>query len=621
MSTTTTTTPAAQRSERADAVRGVVDLGITAATAYGRDDLTARLRSTRETLADRAVHVLVAGEFKQGKSSLVNALVGATVCPVDDDIATAVPTFLRHDDTAHAAVVHTDDVDPDLAPHELTGEDIAIADLHRFVTEQRHADADGVDREAKAVNVWLPRRILSGMVLIDTPGVGGLSSAHSTPTLGALPLADAVVFVTDASQELTRAEVDFLRTAHEACDRIVIALTKTDFYPGWRTIRDLNRGHLDAAGLDTRIVPVSAPLRNHAIRADDRQLNTESGYPGLIRILTDEIIDESASQAQGTAALDVVAVCNQLESQFRSEREALADPERAQAIVDELKETKARTEALRGQAGKWNQTLNDGIADLVADVEHDFRVRVRSMLKEADAAIENSDPADTWTEFEPWLYQRVAADVLVNYTYLRDAATSLSELVAQHFHDASGGVLDRLSVHNPMPLMSASTVAATVDTDRMGLGASGFTMLRGGYMGVLMMTMMGSMVGIAVGPVALGVGMILGRKTLREEKARQLATRRAQAKNTIRKYADDVAFHVNKDSRDTLRRVQRQLRDHYATRAEELHRSTSEALAAANAAAKKLESERVGRLKDIDAELGRIDALRDRAVALAPEVA
>jgi len=294
----------------------------------------------------------------------------------------------------------------------------------------------------------------------------------------------------------------------------------------------------------------------------------------------------------------------------------LTSPERAQAIIDELTETKERTEQLRSQAAKWNQTLSDGTADLVADVDHDYRSRTRLLIKDCDAAIDNSDPADTWPEFEPWLYQRVSHDVFENYAYLRNAATDLSELIAQHFRDASGDVLARLAVFNPDSMMTATTIDTTVDTDKMGARSSGFTLLRGSYMGILMFSMLGSMVGIALGPVAVGIGMLMGRKTLRDEKARQLTQRRAQAKNAVRKYTDEVSFHVNKDSRDTLRRVQRQIRDHYSSRAEELHRSTTDALKAANLAAKEHESDRVKRLADTKAELGRLATLRQRAEML-----
>jgi hypothetical protein len=77
---------------------------------------------------------------------------------------------------------------------------------------------------------------------------------------------------------------------------------------------------------------------------------------------------------------------------------------------------------------------------------------------------------------------------------------------------------------------------------------------------------------------------------------------------------------VGKDSRDTLRRVQRRMRDFFAARAEELHRSTSEALAGAQQAAKADETTRQKRLRDVDAELKRIGVLRDKALGLAPEL-
>jgi hypothetical protein len=55
-----------------------------------------RLRQARARLLDDQVRVLVVGEFKQGKSMLVNSLVSAPVCPVFDDIATAVSTVVRY---------------------------------------------------------------------------------------------------------------------------------------------------------------------------------------------------------------------------------------------------------------------------------------------------------------------------------------------------------------------------------------------------------------------------------------------------------------------------------------------------------------------------------------------
>ena len=74
---------AGARSPAVQSALSVVDLGRQATTAYARPDLSARLATTRKRLSDPAFHVFVIGEFKQGKSSLVNALLNAPVCPVD----------------------------------------------------------------------------------------------------------------------------------------------------------------------------------------------------------------------------------------------------------------------------------------------------------------------------------------------------------------------------------------------------------------------------------------------------------------------------------------------------------------------------------------------------------
>src|SRR5918998_2329262 len=96
---------AGERSSTVQQALSVVALGQQAATAYARPDLNDRLALTAKRLADPSFHVFVVGEFKQGKSSLVNALLNAPVCPVDDDIATSAPTAVRYGDEAAAAVL------------------------------------------------------------------------------------------------------------------------------------------------------------------------------------------------------------------------------------------------------------------------------------------------------------------------------------------------------------------------------------------------------------------------------------------------------------------------------------------------------------------------------------
>lgn len=587
----------------------VVDLALRACEAYRRPDLTGRLAAAQRTLADPAVHIVVAGEFKQGKSSLVNALVGAAICPVDDDVATAVPTYVRYGETPEARLLYDGDP-PSRSP-------IPIEDVRGHVVEGGRTALLPPDAPRVAgAEILLPRKLLSGgLVLVDTPGVGGLGSAHAAASLAAIAMADAVVFVTDAAQELTRSELDFVRYARRMCRTVICVLTKTDFYPAWRTIRDLDAGHLRSV-MDVPVVAVSSSLRAMAVKANDAALNTESGFADLVRFVSERVAGGAARQMAAKAMAEVTAVADQIIGQFETERAALADPEAARRVVDDLNATKARVDHLRSSAAKWSQTLSDGVADLSSDIDHDLRARIRVVLQEADDSVDDTDPADVWPQMESWLQSRISYELLSNYTLLRERADALSADVAEHFRVASGEIFDRLTVYNPTPLVSDTPVEHKIELERMKAGKQAMVALKSAYGGVLMFTMLGAMTGIALGPLSLGIGLVMGHKGLREEKKRQLNQRRLQARNAIRRYCDEVSFVMGKDSRDTLRRIQRELRDHYSERAESLAKSNTDALTAANEAAKRTQSERDARLRDLEAELNRLRQLKQRAEAV-----
>jgi hypothetical protein len=608
-------TAAAERDPIAQAT-AAVELGIKACDAYRRPDLSARLATAKGTLASPGIHIVVAGEFKQGKSSLVNALLGAAICPVDDDVATAVPTYVRYGPELQAEVLF------DSQPPRR--EAIAIDDVRRYVVEQSGNGTgpahplDGTGNRVAGVDVHLPRKMLtSGLVVVDTPGVGGLGSAHAAASLAAISMADAVLFVTDASQELTRTEVDFLRRARDLCGTVLCVLTKIDFYPSWRVIRQLDEQHL--RGEDGMpVLPVSSTLRSRAVRTNDTALNTESGFPDLVSFVNERVAARGAAKLAAEAAGEVTAVCRQLEMQFEAERAALADPEAAKRVIDELTAAKARVESLRSAAAKWMQTLSDGVADLSSDIDHDLRARIRNVIQEADDAMEVNDPADNWPEMEAWLQARTSYELLANYTLLRRRADDLSEQVGEHFREVSGDVLEQFAVYNPTPLLTQAQIDHNIKLEKMSVGKQTLVAIRSTYGGMIMFTMLSSMAHIALGPLGIGIGLVMGRKGLRDEKERQLQQRRGQAKNAIRRYCDEVSFVTGKDSRDTLRRIQRQLRDHYSARADELNRSNATALQSANDVAKRTQSERDKRLKDLDAELTRLRVLRERATAVSP---
>jgi replication fork clamp-binding protein CrfC len=100
-------------------------------------------------------------------------------------------------------------------------------------------------------------------------------------------------------------------------------------------------------------------------------------------------------------------------------------------------------------------------------------------------------------------------------------------------------------------------------------------------------------------PISLGAGLLLGRKSYQEEMENRLLRVRNEAKTNLRRFVDDVLFAVTKESRDRLKTIQRQLRDHYRGIADQTTRSINESLQATVAAARMGETGRNLRVTEL----------------------
>ena len=584
----------------------VVDLAISAAGAYGRPDMVTRLRPVRANLADPSYKVMVVGEFKQGKSSLVNALINAEVCPVDDDITTAVPTFIRYSPEPWAKIVSNDN-------GAVTERPIDFGELPALIT-----DIGGHDSGVDAAEIGVPRQLLqSGITLIDTPGVGGLGSAHTASTLAALPRADALVFVSDASQEYGRPELEFIRMARDVCPRVAFVLTKVDLYPEWKRIRDIDTEHLSRIGVDAEPIPTSALLRRHAIRTDDKLMNTESGYPVLVDFLRTHVADRGEQRSWSSAGELVVDIADQLDATFAAEEQALADPETIQAMADRFEDAKRRADELRSHA-----------ATLAGDAQRRNRRPERRLRSPTAGPNARHREGGRGRARHPRAPRRVGslrrmAEAARGGRHRRDLpgavgrADELSSAVADHFEDDRLTLGLDLDTTVPRSEQRKSRSGAGSTRTPQGVLGSGITAMRGTYGGFLMFGMLGQIAGLTMlNPATAVIGILMGGRAVRDEKQRQLTMRRQQAKATVRQFVDDASFELNKEIRDELRRLQRALRDHYSQCAEELNRSVAASLAAAKSAMQAGQAERDKRLRDVQAERVRIANLRQQAGTL-----
>jgi hypothetical protein len=600
-------------------VAELIDAASALTTARNRADLTTRLAATRHRLADDRVRVLVIGEFKQGKSQLVNALVRARVCPVDDDVATSVPTAVSYADAPIVTLVkhlgrdaNADDPDAP-APQRLERTEATLEELADHVA---HAGNPENREGLSQVEVGLPSGFLQGgLELVDTPGVGGLGSVRATATLAALPGADAVLLVSDAAQEYTAAEIEFAKHAVRLCPNLTCVLTKIDLYPEWRRIHQLNVEHLARAGIKAAIVPVSSTLRWLALELNDNDLNVESGFPQLATELTETVANAEALTAR-VVANSVLRVTEQLSAGLNAELGAAENPKTIEAITRDLRESRSRVAALRDRSARWQNTLADGVNDLTADIEYDLRDRMREILRSAEDEVELlGDPAVVWVEFAPWVEEQVAAAASANFVWAHERAQWLAGQVANHFAEDGQLTLPELQATSGQAMLAEIRPMA-LDGSEPTMGEKALTAVRGGYIGTLMFGMFSTVAGLALlNPFSVGAGLLLGGRSLREEKKRQLTRRQAEAKQAVRQYAEDVSFHVCKDSRDMLRQVQRQLRDHFTGVATELDLALQASVSTAEEAARANSADRdmlVRKLRQQEAAIASVEAAARR---------
>jgi hypothetical protein len=531
-----------------DPVLALVDLAGTAATAYARPDLSERLGRLRAAITE-SPRVLVVGADQAARTELVTAMAG-----------TLLPGHGR-----------------------CYG--------RRWSPGKPDVPISGAE---------------AGVVLIDTPDIERLARGEAAREMAALPAADAVLVLTPAAAELTAADLDLVRAAVARCPVVAVVVTQLERHPQWRQVCDRDRARLGAAGIEVALLAVSA---GPAVASPDVGQGPGSGDPGgrgaLCGFLLERVAEPSRRWRAGAATGEVLAVCEQLSARFRSEIAALEGPH--DANQPQIADVRARAAAAQQGLARWQQTLSDGISDLVADIDHDLRERLRAVVTEAEQALDATDPAKTWDQFAAWLQAETTAAVATTFRWAEQRTAWLAAQVAAHFR--AGPPLPGLPPTPPPALLTARARPAAPSTTPMtapeyeknGVGEAALTGLRGGYGGLLM-----------VGLLSTAAGMALGTKTVADERRRGRRRRQAEAKAAVRRHVDDLLFQLGKDNRDRLRDVHRALRDHYALQAEQLTTALGASLEAAAAA----NDHREQGLADRRAELARLDALAEQATAI-----
>jgi small GTP-binding protein len=249
---------------RKAAIRGVLgDLGALAERA-GLAYVARDIRETRlPKLDDERFTVVVLGEFNHGKSTFINALLGAPIMPTGITPTTAVLAHVMHGPRATATLVGDDGGRTPIASGALADWLTVEGQAHQAGKGNGKGEGGSAGATFHHIELTQPAALLENqLTIVDTPGVNDINEQRAEITYGYLPRADAAVFLLDATQILTASERQFLeeRILRSTRDRLLFVVAKTDLLDEAELAETLAfaKKHLAAIVPEPAIFPVSA---------------------------------------------------------------------------------------------------------------------------------------------------------------------------------------------------------------------------------------------------------------------------------------------------------------------------------------------------------------------------
>jgi hypothetical protein len=186
------------------------------AQELGDEPVAEEARELAARVSEGRFYVACVGQFKRGKSTLLNALVSHEVVPTGFVPVTAVPTVIRFGDKLHARVRMRD----------TSWRDISMTDLQDYVTEERNPENK---KAVDGAEVFVPSPLLSsGMCFVDTPGLGSVFTGNTAATQAFIPHIDAALVVVGADPPIAGEELVLVEAVGKQVQDLILVINKSD---------------------------------------------------------------------------------------------------------------------------------------------------------------------------------------------------------------------------------------------------------------------------------------------------------------------------------------------------------------------------------------------------------
>jgi GTP-binding protein EngB required for normal cell division len=403
------------------------------AAEVGASDIVADAAGLNERLSEGRFYVACVGQFKRGKSTLLNALVGQSLLPAGVVPVTTAVTVLRYGETLRARV-RLGTVWSAIAPSEITS----------YVSEDQNP---ANEKRVSVVEVFVPNALLaSGMCLVDTPGIGSVITANTEATKAFVPHIDAALVVIGADPPISGDEVALIEQVAKHVRELIFVLSKAD------RLTDTERREAIAFArkvlaqrLGRPIEPIFEVSATERLAAGDPLRD----WPGLEASLATLATKTGAALVREAECRGRELLAQRLLHEIAEQRDALVRP---------VEESEQRIVLLRVCVAEAERALND-MGPLFAAVQQHLSAAFRQQWEHFVTQAVPAARVDLATALQQVTGHRrrvrsqaiqLAQDIAMRWSkrWFREAEPAAEQLyraAAQRFVEMANSFLDRLA--------------------------------------------------------------------------------------------------------------------------------------------------------------------------------
>jgi ribosome biogenesis GTPase A len=405
----------------------------------GNDRLHGKLLSLERKLASNQLHLAVLGQMKRGKSSFINALMGAEILPTGVLPVTAVITEIKYGVVPEAVILYS------------TGarQQVDLGTLADYITESGNP---GNKKQVASVELAYPSPFLeSGIILIDTPGIGSTHAHNTRTTEGYLEQVDAGIVVLSVDPPITEVESHFIRSVKEETPKLFFVLNKVDAASEDEVCHisgfleeELSRLQI----VSPEIFRLSA-RRALEGRGKPAATATSSGIEIFEQRLRTFLVEEKDRVLVHSIALDALHIARTLKFAAtigaRAQSMSLDELHFKRRAIDQLLE---QTES---EMHELQVLLRQHSADIISRVERDLTAHVQEsvpVVRQHLQLFQSRHPQETGRAFGVLLESFLMEEIETVFRSWRiredEAVQSLLDILSARFVNRANAILDRL---------------------------------------------------------------------------------------------------------------------------------------------------------------------------------